>query len=192
MDPRLLALPAAFGLAGASGLNATLPLLIISLLVRAGLIHLGHPLDVLGGNVAFAGILALAIVEFVADKVPAFDTVFHMIMTPAAAASGALVFASQSGAVTGVDPGFQVVIGLLVGGGLATTVHLTRAGVRPVLNLGLLGPVASFGEDVTSGLLSLSALLLPILVPVVLVLFGLGIWAVRRRWRRRARPAVST
>ncbi len=43
MNPALLALPAAFGLAGATGLNATLPLLIVSVLARLGLIHLGSP-----------------------------------------------------------------------------------------------------------------------------------------------------
>jgi hypothetical protein len=57
MDPRLLALPAAFGLAGASGLNASLPLLIVSLLARAGLVHLAPPFDALQSDVAFYGIL---------------------------------------------------------------------------------------------------------------------------------------
>ena len=42
MNPALLQIPAAFGLAGASGLNATLPLLIVSLLARLGLVHLAH------------------------------------------------------------------------------------------------------------------------------------------------------
>ena len=45
MNPALMGLPAAFGLAGATGLNATLPLLIVSLLARLGLIHLAPPYD---------------------------------------------------------------------------------------------------------------------------------------------------
>src|SRR5205807_7188754 len=40
VNPALLQLPAAFGLAGASGLNATLPLFLTSLLARLGYVHL--------------------------------------------------------------------------------------------------------------------------------------------------------
>jgi hypothetical protein len=189
MDPRLLALPAAFGLAGASGLNASLPLLIISALARAGLVHLGQPFDALGSDVAFYGILALAVVEFVADKVPVLDSAGHAIMAPVAGASGAIVFASQTGTIQHVDPGLVVVLSLLVGGGTATAVHLTRATVRPVLNLGLLGPVASTVEDAAAAVLSVVALLAPALVPVVVVLV---IWlVVATRRRRRAQSALK-
>jgi hypothetical protein len=181
VDPRLLALPAAFGLAGASGLNASLPLLLVSLLARAGLIHLAPPFDALQSDVAFYGILCLAVVEFAADKVPALDSVGHLVMAPLAAASGAIVFASQTGTIQHVDPGLTVVLSLFAGAGTAGAVHLTRAAVRPVANVVLMGPVLSLFEDVGSGLLSLTALLAPLLVPVMLA--G-GIVAGRALWRR--------
>jgi hypothetical protein len=191
MDPRLLALPAAFGLAGASGLNASLPLLVVSLLARAGLIQLAPPFDALQSDVAFYGILLVAIVEFAADKVPALDSAGHAVMAPLAAASGAIVFASQAGTIQRVDPGVTVVISLLVGGGTATAVHLTRAAARPALNLLLLGPVASTVEDVGSVAFSMTALLAPFLLPVLAVLAGLAVWALRRRRaRRRAAEAA--
>jgi len=187
MDPRLLALPAAFGLAGASGLNASLPLLIVSLLARAGLIHLAQPFDALESNVAFYGILCLAVVEFAADKVPALDSVGHLLMGPVAAASGAIAFASQTGTIGQVDPGLMVVLSLVVGAGTAGTVHATRAVARPVANVVLMGPVVSLLEDVSAAALSLAALLAPLLVPLLLVagvLAGSALW--RRRGRRRA------
>ena len=187
MDPRLLALPAAFGLAGASGLNASLPLLLISLLARLGLVQLAPPFDVLQTDVAFYGILAVAAVEFSVDKVPALDSVGQAMMLPMAATSGAIVFGSQSGAIRQVDPGLQVVISLLIGGGTATAVHLTRATVRPVLNLALLGPFASTAEDMTSGLLTITALLVPLLLPPMIVAaVVLATLAVRRRRQRKA------
>jgi hypothetical protein len=190
VDPRLLALPAAFGLAGASGLNASLPLLIVSLVARAGLIHLSSPFDALESDVAFYGILALAVVEFVMDKVPAVDSAGHFVMAPVAAASGAIVFASQTGAVGHVDPGLVVVVSLLAGAGTAGAVHLTRAVARPVANVVLMGPVVSVLEDTSSAVMSLTALLAPLLVPVML---GAGLvvgWAVwRRRERGRRAPA---
>ena len=143
MNPALVQLPAAFGLAGATGLNATLPLLIVSLLARLGLIHLAPPYDALESDIAFYGLIVLAIVEFAMDKVPALDSIGHAVMLPVSAAAGAILFASQTGAITSVHPGVQVLASLLIGGAVAGTVHVTRATARPVLNLGLLGPAAS-------------------------------------------------
>lgn len=188
MNPALLSLPAAFGLAGASGLNATLPLLIVSLLARLGLIHLGSPYDALASDVAFYGLIVLAVVEFAIDKVPALDSVGHAVMLPLAAASGAILFASQTGAVTDVHPGLAVIISVLAGAGVSSTVHVVRAGVRPVANVVLLGPPLSFLEDTASAALSLAATLAPILVPFLLALIVLGAVLLWQR-RRASRPS---
>jgi len=188
LNPALLSLPAAFGLAGASGLNATLPLLIVSLLARLGLIHLGSPYDALASDVAFYGLIVLAVVEFAIDKVPALDSVGHAVMLPLAAASGAILFASQTGAVTDVHPGLAVIISVLAGAGVSSTVHLVRAGVRPVANVVLLGPPLSFLEDTASAALSLAATLAPILVPFLLVSIVLGAVLLWQR-RRASRPS---
>jgi len=188
LNPALLSLPAAFGLAGASGLNATLPLLIVSLLARLGLIHLGSPYDALASDVAFYGLIVLAVVEFAIDKVPALDSVGHAVMLPLAAASGAILFASQTGAVTDVHPGLAGIIGVLAGAGVSSTVHVMRAGVRPVANVVLLGPPLSFLEDTASAALSLAATLAPILVPFLLALIVLGAVLLWQR-RRASRPS---
>jgi Domain of unknown function (DUF4126) len=191
MDPRLLALPAAFGLAGASGLNASLPLLVVSALARAGLIQLAAPFDALQSDVAFYGILCVAVLEFAADKVPALDSVSHVLTGPLAAASGAIVFASQTGTIQQVDPGLTVVLSLLVGGGTAAAVHVTRATVRPALNMLLLGPVASTVEDAGAVVFSLAALLAPFLLPVLAAVMGVAVWSLwRRRSQRRAAEAA--
>ena len=63
MNLALLQISAAFGLAGATGLNATLPLFIVSLLARLGLIHLAPPYGALGTDIAFWGLLILAVVQ---------------------------------------------------------------------------------------------------------------------------------
>jgi len=189
MNPALLSLPAAFGLAGATGLNATLPLLIVSLLARLGLIHLGSPYDALASDVAFWGLLVLAVVEFTVDKVPALDSVGHAVMLPVAAAAGAILFASQTGAVDSMDSGLGVLLSLLAGGTISGAVHVGRAAIRPLVNLGsvgFLGPPLSIVEDASSAALSLAAMLVPIVVPFLLVLVVLGaivLWQ-RRRVRR--------
>jgi len=188
----LLQLPAAFGLAGASGLNATLPLLIVSLLARLGLIHLAQPYDALASDFAFYGLIVLAVLEFAMDKVPALDSVGHAIMLPVSAAAGAILFASQSGTVTSVNPGLAVIASLLAGGGFAATVHVVRAGVRPVANVALLGPPLSLLEDLTSATLTLVAALVPVLVPVLIAIIVLGavlLWQRRRTVRSSALSA---
>jgi Domain of unknown function (DUF4126) len=187
MNPALLQLPAAFGLAGATGLNATLPLLIVSLLARLGLIHLAPPYDALASDIAFYGLLVLAAVEFAMDKVPALDSVGHAVMLPVSAAAGAILFASQTGTITSMDSGLGVLVSLLAGGAVAGTVHVARATVRPVVNLAFLGPPLSLVEDVTSAALSLAATLIPILVPFLLVLIVLGVMVLWER-RRAMRP----
>jgi Domain of unknown function (DUF4126) len=182
VNPGLLALPAAFGLAGATGLNATLPLFIVSLLARLGLIHLAPPYDALASDIAFWGLLVLAVVEFAVDKVPALDSVGHAVMLPVAAAAGAILFASQTGAISSMDSGLGVLVSLLAGGAIAGTVHVARATVRPVVNLAFLGPAASVIEDSTSAALSLAATLAPVLVPFLLVLIVLAVTVL---WERR-------
>ena len=191
MNPALLQLPAAFGLAGATGLNATLPLLIVSLLARMGLIQLAPPFDALESDIAFWGLLVLAVIEFAMDKVPALDSVGHALMLPVATAAGAILFASQTGTIKSMDSGVAVLASLLAGGAIAGTVHVTRATVRPVANLALLGPPLSLLEDVGSAALSLVALLIPILVPFLIVLIVLGAMALweRRRANRQAIPS---
>jgi hypothetical protein len=52
VDPHLLGMAAAFGLATSAGLNTTVPLLIVGLLARAGLVGLAAPYDALASNVA--------------------------------------------------------------------------------------------------------------------------------------------
>ena len=189
MNPALLQLPAAFGLAGASGLNATLPLLIVSLLARVGLVHLGSPYDALQSDVAFYGLIVLAVVEFAMDKIPAVDSVGHAVMLPVAAAAGAILFASQTGAVSSVHPGLVVIASLLIGGSVSTAVHVTRAGVRPVANVALLGPGLSVVEDISAAVLAFAALLVPFAVPVLVALLVLGAVLLWQR-RRAGRPSA--
>jgi hypothetical protein len=191
VNPALLQLPAAFGLAGATGLNATLPLLIVSLLARLGLIHLAQPYDALASDIAFYGLVVLAVVEFAVDKVPALDSVGHAVMLPVSAAAGAILFASQTGTVTSMDPGLAVLVSLLAGGAISATVHVVRAGVRPVINIAFLGPPASILEDVASAALSFAALLMPILVPLLLGLLVLGAAVLWDR-RKATRPPVPS
>ena len=72
---------------------------------------------------------------------------------------------------------------------IALSVHGVKAASRPVINAttaGVGAPVASTAEDFSSVVLSVVAILLPVLVLVgLVVLIFAGIWVIRRRRQRR-------
>jgi hypothetical protein len=187
MDPLLLGTASAFGLSAAAGLNTSLPLLIVGLAARFGLLSLTSPYDMLASDVALVGLGIIAIIEFGADKVPALDTAVHVLQGPVALAAGAILFASQQSIVHDMSPGLALVAGLLTAG----SIHGVRAVTRPVVNVataGLGGPVASTVEDAGALTLTGLAILAP-LAAVVAVVFVLGIAIVsfvRFTARRRA------
>ena len=193
MDPLLLGTTSAFGLAASAGLNTSLPLLIVGLLARFGLIGLASPYDALASDVALGGLGLLALLEIVGDKVPGLDSLVQTVQWPLAAAAGAILFASQTSAVSWVTPGLAVVVGLLTAG----AVHGTRTAVRPAvtgLTLGLGNTPVSLAEDAYALVLAASSLLAPALgLVLLLALAGAAIlaltWTLRRgaslaRWLR--------
>ncbi|WP_275571377.1 DUF4126 domain-containing protein [Mycolicibacterium vanbaalenii] len=187
-----------FGLATAAGLNAYIPLLTLGLLARfTDLVTLPAGWAWLENGWVMAIVAVLLVVEVVADKVPALDSVNDVIQTFVRPTAGGIVFgsgtAAQTAAVT--DPGafaqtgqwVPVVIGVVV----ALVVSLTKSTVRPAANVataGVAAPVLSTVEDIVSVGLVFVAILLPVLV---LVVAGALAWAaVRLIRRRRARQAT--
>jgi hypothetical protein len=180
MDPHLLGVASAFGLASAAGLNTTLPLLLVGLLHRAGALTLMSPYDALGSDVALIGLAALAALEFGADKFPGLDSVAQALQWPLTLTAGAILFASQQSIVADVSPGLAVVVGVLTAG----SVHALRTAARPVVTVATLGvgnPLASAAEDVTSAGLVLVAVLAPLLVPFALVALVVVLVLLARR-----------
>ena len=192
MDAQLLGAVTAFGLAASTGLNTTLPLLIVGLLARVGAIDLAAPYDALSSYSVMAGLSGLAALEFVGDKVPALDSAVHAVQWPAAAAAGAILFASQSGAVTWVSPELAIIIGVLTSGG----VHSLRMAARPLVTVSTLGmgnTAVSATEDAGAVTLAGTAVLAPVIALVLLVallalLWLAAVWVLRRAPRRRRRP----
>jgi hypothetical protein len=190
MDSQSLAFSTAFGLSAAAGLNTTLPLLLVGLLARFGQVELRAPYDVLSSPVVLGGLAVLALAEFVADKVPEVDSVVQVVQWPLAAAAGAILFASQTGAVTWVSPELGLFVGLLTAGG----VHAGRMAARPLVTAltgGAGNPAVSAGEDTYSAALASTAVLAPavglVLLVVLLALLTLVLVRVLRQGRRLAR-----
>lgn len=174
----LSGLLSSLGLSGAAGLNAYIPLLLVGVLGRLGLLDLAQPFDLLSSTWALIGIGVLGLLDFVGDKIPGVDHALHLFGGVVNAAAGAVLFAAQAG-VADVPPALSMALGLVVAGG----VHATRTAVRPVATAttgGLGNPVVSSAEDGTSLLLSVLAVFVPVLSVVLLA----GVAAVGYRlWR---------
>jgi hypothetical protein len=176
------------GLAVSAGLNAYIPLLIAGLLVRFDVYSFGEPYDLLGSNAALIILGVLLVVEVLADKVPAVDSVNDAIQTFIRPVSGAILFA---GAAAGADSEWPQALALILGLATAAGVHATKAAARPVVNVataGVGGPVVSTVEDGVSAGLSLAALLAPLLALVLMLALLGGVVALFRR--RRSRTAA--
>jgi hypothetical protein len=185
------------GLAVAAGLNAYVPLLALGLA--------GRFLDVVQLPAGWAwlenewvlGIIAvLLVVELVADKVPVVDTVNDWLQTIVRPASGGIVFGSGATSETAAvgDPAAFVESGdwvpVVIGVVIALLVHLAKMAIRPAANAltaGAAAPILSVTEDAGALLLSVLALLIPVLVVVALVGAVVVVVVALRRARRRRR-----
>lgn len=193
----MLELLTGLGLSASAGLNAWIPLLVVGLLARyTDLLTLPPSWEWLSNGWVVSIVAVLLGVEIIADKIPVVDSANDVLQTVIRPASGGLVFGagSSSETVTVTDPGelfadrgwVPIAIGVLV----ALVVHGMKALARPVLNTmtaGVGAPVVSTAEDTTSVLMSLTAILLPILViGFVVGLVAIWWWTLRRRRARRA------
>jgi uncharacterized membrane protein len=181
----------AFGLSASAGLNAYIPLLVVGVIAHyTNWIHLSPPFDVLGNAWVLIVISVLLIVEMLADKFPAVNHLNDVVQTVIRPAAGAVVFAASAHVITDINPIIALICGLLVAG----SIHTVKAvAVRPAVTAttgGAANVPVSIAEDVIATVLSILAVLIPVLVGVFLVLFtALIIWWL---WHRASRKRQAT
>jgi hypothetical protein len=175
---------AAFGLSGAAGLNAWLPLFAGALLQRLDLVELAAPFDELSSTGALIVLGVLTVADFVGDKIPAVDHVLHGVGTVVAPASGAALFAGQ----TGLETDIPTLVAVVAGGVTAEGVHAGRAAVRPASTAttgGAGNPFLSLIEDAGSALLTMAAFVLPLLAALLTIALLVALVLLWRRMRGR-------
>lgn len=178
----------AFGLSASAGLNAYLPLLIVSVSARLGAFELREPFDVMESWWIIGVLAVLTLIEIFVDKIPAVDTVNDVISTIIRPVAGAILFAASAHVVTDISPVFSAVLGLLTAGG----VHAAKTMARPAVTAttaGVGNPIVSTVEDIIAAITSLLAVVLPwmvLLVAVTGIVMFLR-WRMRRADRRAAR-----
>jgi hypothetical protein len=173
----------AAGLAWASGIRLYLVLFLAGAMARLGYLELPATLDVLEHPYVMGAAGVMALGEFVADKVPAFDSLWDAAHTFVRIPAGAFLAAAALGQA---DP-VWVAVAAIVGGAIASGAHLTKAGSRAVLNTSpepVTNWVASVSEDVLVPAGFLAAVAFPAVFLVLLALFLLGAaWLLPRLWR---------
>jgi hypothetical protein len=199
MSPDLLAqLGLAAGAAAGSGLRVYGTVAALGWLQRFGVLALPGQLEVLG-ELPVAGLATLLyLAEFVADKVPAFDSLWDAIHTFVRVPAAALL----AFAALGDAPEAWRASAALLAGGVALSVHGMKSGARlavnaspePFSNWGL-----SFAEELSFAGLVYLVIQHPVAALVVAgVLLALGcalaLWiarALRRLLRREPRRAAA-
>ncbi|MBS1141332.1 MAG: putative rane protein [Proteobacteria bacterium] len=185
------------GLAWASGLRMYLVVFLAGALSYLGYLHLPETLSVLQNPlvIGVAGIMAFA--ELIADKIPAFDSLWDSFQTFIRIPAGALLAAFAMGEV---DPAWSVAAGL-IGGTITAGTHFAKAGSRLAINTSpepFSNWLASFSEEgmVLGGLwamLASPAVFLGLLA-AFLIVTGYLIYRVagllRRLFGRKAAPVI--
>lgn len=170
------------GLAWASGLRLYLVIFLAGVLSYFGYLQLPETLAVLRNPlvIGVAGLMALA--ELIADKIPAFDSLWDSFQTFIRIPAGALLAALAMGEA---DPSWMVAAGL-IGGTITAGTHFAKASSRLAINASpepFSNWLASFGEEgmVLGGLWAMIAA--PLLFLGLLLLFlVLAGWLLVRFW----------
>ena len=186
----------AAGAATASGLRLYGTVAALGLLHRLGALQLPAGLEVLSHPPIVILASALYVIEFVADKIPAVDTVWDAVHTfiraPAAAVLGFAAFSN-------VQESWRIAAALLCGT-IALSSHGIKASTRLAINASpepFSNWAASFGEDLAVGVLMWLVVAHPgaalvvagLVVGVAALLTTWILRMLRRLFARRSSPA---
>lgn len=179
------------GFSFAAGINLYATVAILGLASRYNWVTLPEQYQAFDNDFIIAAALGLYVVEFIADKIPWFDSLWDAVHTAIRPVGGALIAVTTLGEASATT---EVLVALL-GGSLAAGTHFSKAGTRAIANTSpepFSNWILSLGEDafvVTLGLIALKFPVLAALVVVagviVIVMFATVLMrAIRRRWGR--------
>ena len=171
------------GVGWASGINLYAALLMLGILGTTGSIVLPPELMVLASPLVIFAAAVMYLVEFFADKIPGVDTGWDTVHTFIRIPAGALLAAGAAGSV---NPALTVAAALL-GGGLATLSHATKAGTRVLINTSP-EPFTNWTASVTEDVMVIGGIWTAIHHPwlflgLLLAFVLLAIWLLPRLWQ---------
>ena len=185
------------GFSFAAGINLYATVALLGLASRFGWVALPPQYKAFDHDWIIYTAIVLYLVEFLADKIPWVDTIWDTLHTFIRPVGGALIAITTLGEAS---PALTGLTGLL-GGIVAGSTHVTKAGTRVAANASpepFTNWLLSLGEDIFVVSLGFVALKYPVLaLAVVVVLLGLIVFfaatiirAFKRRFRRL--PAAAS
>lgn len=164
-------------LAACAGIRAWMPMLALGIMARSGHAMLGPSFQFLASDSALAILAIATVLEILGDKFIVIDHFLDAVGTVARPVAGTILAGSM---FTKMDPQTALVLGLIVGGTTALTVHtgkaLTRAKVTVMspFHGGAGNAMMSLGEDTLASL----GVLMSLLAPVIAFFFALVLVAL--------------
>ncbi|HEU0172866.1 MAG TPA: DUF4126 domain-containing protein [Blastocatellia bacterium] len=154
----------AAGSAWLSGINLYATVLTLGVLQRLHLVKLPGGLEMLGDWRLIGLAAALYLIEFVADKIPAIDSVWDAIHTFIRVPAGAILAAS---AFAEFDPAVKMAA-MILGGGLALGSHGAKAATRLAANASP-EPISNVALSLTEDVVAFGSTILMVYFPVVML-----------------------
>jgi hypothetical protein len=181
----------AYALTTSAGVRALLPLAAASIAVRTGWIHPPGQFAWLGHGAVMWILVAFAVLEMLADKVPLLDHAIHFVQIAAKPAAAAIIIGGTTHPHGNEELIFLMVVGALNALGIHGAVAATR-GASTIGTAGFANPVLSTVEDIGS----ISGIVLAFIVPIVAAVLALVATIVlvifaRYVYRRVRRKRVS-
>jgi hypothetical protein len=188
----LLALCLGLGLAASCGFRVFVPLLIISLAGKAEMLTLSDGFEWMDSWPAIAAFGAATLLEVGGYYLPWLDNLLDTVSTPAAVIAGII---SVAASVADMDPLLKWSLAVIAGGGAAGVIHVGTVAFRALSTTttgGLANPLVATAEWVMALVLSLMAVVVPVLAAIVALclLLWLGRCACRL-WCRVRQPALA-
>jgi len=183
----LLSILIGVGLAAATGFRVFVPFLVLSIAARAGHLDLASGFDWIAADGALIAFAVATVVEIGAYYVPWLDNLLDTLATPAAIVAGVMLTAAATGELS---PLLSWSLAILAGGGVAAVFQGLTAGTRGISSVttaGLANPLVATGEAAASTVLSVAAVLVPLValgLVLVLLFFALSRIAARPPRRR--------
>jgi hypothetical protein len=185
------------GFSLAAGVNLYATVAILGLAARYGWVALPGQYQIFNNDLVIGAAVVMYLIEFFADKIPYFDSLWDAIHTAIRPVGGALIAVATLG---DASPAVKALVALL-GGAVAASSHLTKTSTRAAANASpepFSNWILSLGEDVFAVGLGYTALTHPVaaLVIAVIVLALIAVFAVVivrtvRRWFHRRRPSPA-
>jgi hypothetical protein len=194
----LITLGRTLGFSFAAGINLYATVAVLGLASRYGWVDLPPQFAVFDNNYVIAGALVMYAIEFIADKVPWVDTLWDGIHTAIRPLGGALVAVATLGEASPTVEGLVA----LMGGAVAASTHVTKAGTRAIANASpepFSNWILSLAEDAFVLSLGWVTLNYPVaalaicvfLLALIAIFFVVLVRAARRRWGMKSPPPAD-